>query len=136
MALESKLTEQQLFDQLISSLVHSAWVYLGKVKNPMNDKLEKNIDQASVQIDMLDMLFKRMTGNLSEEEEQYLSNIIRELKMNFVEEKNNPEESNSSQSGEEKSKEESGLEPEKNNTNGKPEDERIDKTEVKKIESS
>ena len=131
MTLESKLTEQQLFDQLISSLVHSAWVYLGKVKNPMNDKLEKNIDQASVQIDMLDMLFKRMTGNLSEEEEQYLSNIIRELKMNFVEEKNNPEESNSSQSGEEKSKDESDLKPEKNNTNGKAEDERIDKTEVK-----
>ena len=132
MALESKLTEQQLFDQLISSLVHSAWVYLGKVKNPMNDKLEKNIDQASVQIDMLDMLFKRMTGNLSEEEEQYLSNIIRELKMNFVEEKNNPEESNSSQSGEEKSKDESDLEPETNNTNGKAEDEIMDKTEVKK----
>ena len=132
MTLESKLTEQQLFDQLISSLVHSAWVYLGKVKNPMNDKLEKNIDQASIQIDMLDMLFKRMTGNLSEEEEQYLSHIIRELKMNFVEEKNNPEESNSSQSGEEKSKDKSDLEPEKNNTNGKAEDERIDKTEVKK----
>ena len=132
MTLESKLTEQQLFDQLISSLVHSAWVYLGKVKNPMNDKLEKNIDQASIQIDMLDMLFKRMTGNLSEEEDQYLSHIIRELKMNFVEEKNNPEESNRSQSGEEKSKDESDLKPEKNNTNGKAEDERIDKTEVKK----
>ena len=112
MTLESKLTEQQLFDQLISSLVHSAWVYLGKVKNPMNDKLEKNIDQASIQIDMLDMLFKRMTGNLSEEEDQYLSHIIRELKMNFVEEKNNLEESNSSQSVEEKSKDESDLEHE------------------------
>ena len=121
MALESKLTEQQLFDQLISSLVHSAWVYLGKVKNPMNDKLEKNIDQASIQIDMLDMLFKRMTGNLSEEEDQYLSHIIRELKMNFVEEKNNLEESNSFQSVEEKSKDESVLEPET-----------TDKTEVKK----
>ena len=121
MTLESKLTEQQLFDQLISSLVHSAWVYLGKVKNPMNDKLEKNIDQASIQIDMLDMLFKRMTGNLSEEEDQYLSHIIRELKINFVEEKNNPEESNSSQSVEEKSKDESDLEPET-----------TDKTEVKK----
>ena len=132
MALESKLTEQQLFDQLISSLVHSAWVYLGKVKNPMNDKLEKNIDQASVQIDMLDMLFKRMSGNMSEEEDEYLGHVIRELKMNFVEEKNNPEESNSSQSGEEKSKDESDLKPEKNNTNGKAEDERIDKTEVKK----
>ena len=121
MTLESKLTEQQLFDQLISSLVHSAWVYLGKVKNPMNDKLEKNIDQASIQIDMLDMLFKRMTGNLSEEEDQYLSHIIRELKMNFVEEKNNLEESKSSQSVEEKSKDESDLEPET-----------TDKTEVKK----
>ena len=121
MTLESKLTEQQLFDQLISSLVHSAWVYLGKVKNPMNDKLKKNIDQASIQIDMLDMLFKRMTGNLSEEEDQYLSHIIRELKMNSVEEKNNLEESNSSQSVEEKSKDESDLEPET-----------TDKTEVKK----
>jgi len=132
MSLESKLTEQQLFDQLISSLVHSAWVYLGKVKNPMNDKLEKNIDQASVQIDMLDMLFKRMTGNLSEEEEQYLSHIIRELKMNFVEEKNNPEKSNDSQSVEEESKDKSDLEPETNNTNGKAGDEIMDKKEVKK----
>jgi len=132
MVLESKLTEQQLFDQLISSLVHSAWVYLGKVKNPMNDKLEKNIDQASVQIDMLDMLFKRMTGNLSEEEEQYLSHIIRELKMNFVEEKNNPEKSNDSQSVEEESKDKSDLEPETNNSNGKAEDEIMDKKEVKK----
>ena len=132
MSLESKLTEQQLFDQLISSLVHSAWVYLGKVKNPMNDKLEKNIDQASVQIDMLDMLFKRMTGNLSEEEEQYLSHIIRELKMNFVEEKNNPEKSNDSQSVEEESKDKSDLEPETNNTNGKAEDEIMDKKEIKK----
>ena len=132
MTLESKLTEQQLFDQLISSLVHSAWVYLGKVKNPMNDKLEKNIDQASIQIDMLDMLFKRMTGNLSEEEDQYLSHIIRELKMNFVEEKNNLEESNSCQSVEEKSKDESDLEPETNNPNGMTEDETTDKTEVKK----
>jgi hypothetical protein len=139
MALESKLTEQQLFDQLISSLVHSAWVYLGKIKNPMNDKLEKNVDQASVQIDMLDMLFKRMTGNLSEEEDKYLGHIIRELKMNFVEEKNKPEESDSSESVEEKSKDDNDLEPEadktdsktEDKTDGKTEDETEDKTEDK-----
>ena len=127
MSLESKLTEQQLFDQLISSLVHSAWVYLGKVKNPMNDKLEKNIDQASVQIDMLDMLFKRMTGNMSEEEDKYLGHVIRELKMNFVEEKNKPEEPDSSESVEEKSKDENDLEPETDKTDGKTEDETKDK---------
>jgi len=127
MTLESKLTEQQLFDQLISSLVHSAWVYLGKIKNPMNDKLEKNVDQASVQIDMLDMLFKRMTGNMSEEEDKYLGNVIRELKMNFVEEKNKPEESDSSESVEEKSKDKNDLEPETDKTDGKTEDETKDK---------
>jgi hypothetical protein len=127
MTLESKLTEQQLFDQLISSLVHSAWVYLGKIKNPMNDKLEKNIDQASVQIDMLDMLFKRMTGNLSEEEDKYLGHIIRELKMNFVEEKNKPEESDSSESIEEKSKDENDLKPEADKTEGKTKNETKDK---------
>ena len=131
MTLESKLTEQQLFDQLISSLVHSAWVYLGKIKNPMNDKLEKNMDQASVQIDMLDMLFKRMTDNLSEEEDKYLGHIIRELKMNFVEEKNKPEESDSSESVEEKSKDDNDLEPEADKTDGKTEDETEDKTEDK-----
>ena len=127
MTLESKLTEQQLFDQLISSLVHSAWVYLGKIKNPMNDKLEKNVDQASVQIDMLDMLFKRMTGNMSEEEDEYLGHVIRELKMNFVEEKNKPEEPDSSESVEEKSKDENDLEPETDKTDGKTEDEIKDK---------
>ena len=127
MTLESKLTEQQLFDQLISSLVHSAWVYLGKIKNPINDKLEKNMDQASVQIDMLDMLFKRMTGNMSEEEDKYLGHVIRELKMNFVEEKNKPEEPDSSESVEEKSKDENNLEPETDKTDGKTEDETKDK---------
>ena len=127
MTLESKLTEQQLFDQLISSLVHSAWVYLGKIKNPMNDKLEKNVEQASVQIDMLDMLFKRMTGNMSEEEDEYLGNVIRELKINFVEEKNKPEEPDSSESVEEKSKDENDLEPETDKTDGKTEDETKDK---------
>ena len=127
MTLESKLTEQQLFDQLISSLVHSAWVYLGKIKNPMNDKLEKNVDQASVQIDMLDMLFKRMTGNMSEEEDKYLGHVIRELKMNFVEEKNKPEEPDNSKSVEEESKDENDLEPETDKTDGKMEDETKDK---------
>ena len=127
MTLESKLTEQQLFDQLISSLVHSAWVYLGKIKNPMNDKLEKNMDQASVQIDMLDMLFKRMTGNLSEEEDKYLGHVIRELKMNFVEENNKPEEPDNSESVEEESKDENDLEPETDKTDGKTEDETKDK---------
>jgi len=87
MPLESKFTEEQLFDNLISSLVHSVWISLGKVKNPMTDKIERNLFAASMNIDMLDMLYKRMDGNLSEQEETYLSRILSEIKMNYIEEK-------------------------------------------------
>ena len=125
MTKENKLTEEQLFDQLISSLVHSAWVSLGKVKNPMNDALERNLDQASVQIDMLDMLHKRMSGNLSENEEEYLGHLVRELKMNFVEEKNKPAEDNKedaeNENSEQKENEDSTVadEKEENKNSGK-----------------
>lgn len=87
MLLESQFTEEQLFDNLISSLVHSVWVSLGKIKNPMSDKIERNLFAASMNIDMLDMLYKRMDGNLSEQEETYLTRILSELKMNYLEEK-------------------------------------------------
>ena len=68
----------------------------------MNDELERNLDQASIQIDMLDMLHKRMSGNLSENEEQYLGQLVRELKMNFVEEKNKPVEESTTTNSDEK----------------------------------
>lgn len=92
---ENKPTEEQLFDQLIASVVHSAWVALGKVQSPITKKMERNLFQASVHIDMLDMIYKRMDGNLSENEETYISNLLHELKMNYVEaqkEENNTKE--------------------------------------------
>lgn len=87
MPLESQFTEDQLFDNLISSLVHSVWISLGKIKNPMTDKIERNLFAASMNIDMLDMLYKRMDGNLSEKEDSYLSHVLSEIKMNYIEEK-------------------------------------------------
>ena len=87
MPLESKFTEEQLFDNLISSLVHSVWISLGKIKNPMTDKIERNLFAASMNIDMIDMLYKRMDGNLSEQEDSYLSHVLSEIKMNYIEEK-------------------------------------------------
>jgi len=109
MPLESKFTEEQLFDNLISSLVHSVWISLGKVKNPMTDKIERNLFAASMNIDMLDMLYKRMDGNLSEQEEAYLSRVLSELKMNYLEEKkigdDLPEEPKAEKKKEEKTEE-------------------------------
>ena len=36
---------------------------------------------------MLDMLYKRMDGNLSEQEDSYISHVLSEIKMNYIEEK-------------------------------------------------
>ena len=59
------------------------------------EELEKDLEQASIQIDMLDMIYKRMTGNLSHEEEKFFSENIHALKMNYAEQKNDPNEKNS-----------------------------------------
>ena len=100
MPLESKFTEQQLFDQLISSMVHTTWVSLGKIKSPITDKIEKDLHMASVNIDMVDMLYKRMDGNLSESEDKYLSQILSELKSNYINDKSQTSDFHSDDSSE------------------------------------
>ena len=83
--------EDQLFIHLVNTFVQSAWVSLGKVKNPVSDELERNIDQASYYIDLLDMLQTKMKGNLSEWEEQYILHSLSELKLNYIDEKKKKE---------------------------------------------
>ncbi len=79
--------EDQLFIHLVNTFVQSAWISLGKVKNPVSDELERNVEQASYYIDLLDMLQTKMKGNLSEWEEQYILHSLSELKLNYIDEK-------------------------------------------------
>jgi len=55
--------EDQLFIHLVNTFVQSAWISLGKVKNPVSDELERNLHHASYYIDLLDMLQTKMKGN-------------------------------------------------------------------------
>ena len=66
--------------------MQSAWISLGKVKNPVTETLERNLEQATYYIDLLDMLQTKMMGNLSEWEEQYIIHSLSELKLNFIDE--------------------------------------------------
>ena len=85
--------EQQLFMYLVGTFQSSAWIALGKMKNPMTDKIERNLDQVSYYIDLLDMLQSKTKGNVSEYEEQMLINTVSELKMNFIDEQKNTDNS-------------------------------------------
>ena len=78
--------EDQLFIHLVNTFVQSAWISLGKVKNPVTDTLDRNLEQATYYIDLLDMLQTKMKGNLSEWEEQYIIHSLSELKLNFIDE--------------------------------------------------
>jgi len=101
MAEEQMKKEDQLFIHLVNTFVQSAWISLGKVKSPVSDKLERNLEQATYYIDLLDMLQTKMKGNLSEWEEQYIIHSLSELKLNFIEEqKKGNEATDDSQSNE------------------------------------
>ena len=93
----------QLFMGLCTSLVSQAWMQLGKIKNPMTDKIETDINGASLTIDMIVMLKEKTKGNISDEEVKILDQSISELKMNYVmsKEKADKEPDNKEKSSEE-----------------------------------
>ena len=81
----------QLFMGLCTSLVSQAWMQLGKIKNPISDKIETNLEAASLTIDMLSMLIEKTKGNISDEEVKILEQSINELRMNYITSKENAE---------------------------------------------
>ena len=88
--------EDQLFIHLVNTFVQSAWISLGKVKSPVSEELERNLEQATYYIDLLDMLQTKMKGNLSEWEEQYIIHSLSELKLNFIDEQKKGDQDNES----------------------------------------
>jgi hypothetical protein len=75
-----------MFGQLVAMLHFAAMQQLGKVKNPMTDTIERNLEAARHTIDTLDMLQARTRGNLTPEEDQFLRQMLQELKLNYVDE--------------------------------------------------
>jgi hypothetical protein len=80
---------QLLFKQLVMQNQQMAMISLGKVKNPVSDTLDKNLEYAKLSIDTLDMLVQKTKGNLSEYEEKLLAETVNQLKIIYVEESAN-----------------------------------------------
>ena len=75
-----------LFFSLVMTFQAAAMQQMGKLKNPISDKIERDLQQAQLSIDILDMLEEKTRGNLSEEEAKLLKSILQELKLNYVDE--------------------------------------------------
>ena len=78
----------QLFIQLLYVFHTSAMQSMGKIKNPLSDKIERDLSQAKQSIDMLEMIKEKTKGNLSDELKRILDGFLTELRLNFVDESN------------------------------------------------
>ncbi len=84
MAEESKLN--MLFMSLVLSLSQAAMQHMGKVTNPLTGKIDRNLEQAKVTIDMLEMLKEKTKGNVVKEEEKLIGETLATLQLNYVDE--------------------------------------------------
>jgi hypothetical protein len=72
------------FTILVSSIATQVLVALGQMEHPITSKKEVDLDSARYSIDMLQTLADKTKGNLSEDENRYLSDILYDLRMRFV----------------------------------------------------
>lgn len=75
------------FATFIFSLNTSVLVQLGVIEDPSTGKKAKNLILAKQTIDILGMLEEKTRGNLTEDEENMLKNILYDLRMIYVKEK-------------------------------------------------
>ena len=78
--------DSQLFQSLILQLHLAAWAALGKIPNPLTQKIETDLDSARLAIDTLGALEARTAGNLEAGEKQLLDRTLRELRLNYLDE--------------------------------------------------
>ncbi len=110
MSKDQPTPEEQLFLQLVSSLASGTWIAMGKLVNPATGQVERNLLQATYSLDTLDMLAKRMTGNLADWDESYLSQVLTDLKMNYLEEQQKGEPEPDADEADQESADETGEE--------------------------
>ena len=72
------------FSTFIMSLTSSAFYHLGDIADPETGKTETNLPAVHQTIDMLTMLREKTKGNLNEEENKLLEQLIYELQMKYV----------------------------------------------------
>jgi hypothetical protein len=127
---DSANTDQKnefLFLQLIMTFETAAWQQMGKIKNPMTDKIERDLSQAQLSIDMLDMIKAKTAGNLTDNEKRVLEKTLADLKLNFVDELEKDRKEKEKKAQEEAKKKEEKVTEEKSEADEKKEEKKEDK---------
>jgi hypothetical protein len=75
---------EMTFETFILSLGTAALVSLGEVDNPGTGKKDKNLVAAKQHIDILEILNLKTKGNLSDNENRLLQQILYEVRLKYV----------------------------------------------------
>jgi len=78
--------EAALFLQLVLGLQQAAMVALGKLMNPVTNKIERNLEAARNTIDTLGAIEARTRGHLESDEQRVLTQVLTDLRMNYLDE--------------------------------------------------
>jgi hypothetical protein len=73
------------FGTFVLSLGSSALVHLGEINHPDTDQAREDLLLARQTIDLLAMLEEKTRGNLTGEETRFLSDLLADLRLKFVE---------------------------------------------------
>lgn len=75
------------FSTFIASLNATALVHLGVMNTPATDEPAKNMAVAKQTIDIIGMLEEKTRGNLTDDEEKLIQNILHDLRLMYVKER-------------------------------------------------
>ena len=70
---------------MVAQLEYGALMALGLMENPVTKEKKKELPQAQMFIDQLDMLKTKTKGNLNSEEDKVIGDAASRLKMAYVE---------------------------------------------------
>lgn len=73
------------FSTFVVSLSTQALMHLGEIPNPSNGNVEKDFPVAKQMIDIVGMLKDKTRGNLNNNEEKLIEDILFDLRMRYVE---------------------------------------------------
>ena len=71
------------FLNYIASISYQALIFMGENPNPITNEKQKNLKQAKLLLDTLEMLQYKTEGNLTQEEDSFLKNTFFELQNKF-----------------------------------------------------
>lgn len=82
---EAVVTPKAEFAVIVSTIATQALVSLGKIKNPLTNKKQVDLESAEFSVDLLQVLTEKTRGNLTDTEKRYLDGVLYQLRMAYVE---------------------------------------------------